>query len=224
MILNLKQHTCAVTSLNLFSDDSHVVSGSRDRNIYMCAHGGGLHDLCITTRMMLMIKDVATQSLVLHITHRWDLTNETRAVSLMQRMGGINAAALLSDHASLVTVGQEKSTTYWDLRESDPVKQIAMGVEQLCTAVFPGLSAEGQVDEKTVFATGGNDGVVRLWNHKQAAVIAEGRAHSGPVRDLKFAPDGRQLVSVGDDGAVLVWNIFADEHVQEDAPAVQSDA
>ena len=56
-----------------------------------------------------------------------------------------------------------------------------------------------------------DDGVVRLWSFVKAGVIAEGRGHSGAIRSLKFAPDGRQLVSVGDDGAVLVWNVFLDE-------------
>ena len=60
-------------------------------------------------------------------------------------------------------------------------------------------------------ATGGVDGVVRLWSFVKAGVIAEGRGHSGAIRSLKFAPDGRQLVSAGDDGAVLVWNVFLDE-------------
>ena len=34
MVVQLKQHSMAVTSLVLFQDDSHVISASRDRNIY----------------------------------------------------------------------------------------------------------------------------------------------------------------------------------------------
>lgn len=35
MFLHLKQHTTTITSLEIFSDDSHVLSASRDRNIYV---------------------------------------------------------------------------------------------------------------------------------------------------------------------------------------------
>lgn len=181
MIVNLKQHTSAVTSLCLFADDSHVVSGSRDRTIYL-----------------------------------WDLQTESRKASLTQRMGGISAVILLPDHVQLATVGQEKSLTFWDLREPEPLKSMPCGTEFLAIAQYsPPLpsNADPSADAcaSTIVATGGVDGVVRLWSFVKAGVIAEGRGHSGAIRSLKFAPDGRQLVSAGDDGAVLVWNVFLDE-------------
>ena len=38
-----------------------------------------------------------------------------------QRMGGFNAVALSSDETTVLTVGQEKHVTFWDLRENQPV-------------------------------------------------------------------------------------------------------
>lgn len=38
-----------------------------------------------------------------------------------QRMGGVNAVALSGDQTTVLTVGQEKRVTYWDLRERHPV-------------------------------------------------------------------------------------------------------
>ena len=38
-----------------------------------------------------------------------------------QRMGGINAVALSQDETTVLTMGQEKRMTYWDLREHHPV-------------------------------------------------------------------------------------------------------
>jgi WD40 repeat protein len=29
------------------------------------------------------------------------------------------------------------------------------------------------------------------------------------INDMKFSPDGKQLVSVGEDGAVIVWNVYS---------------
>ena len=31
---------------------------------------------------------------------------------------------------------------------------------------------------------------------------------AGGITDLKFSPDDKQLVSVGEDGIILVWNIY----------------
>eukprot|EP00325_Prymnesiales_sp_UTEX-LB-985_P010048 CAMPEP_0174709378 /NCGR_PEP_ID=MMETSP1094-20130205/11355_1 /TAXON_ID=156173 /ORGANISM="Chrysochromulina brevifilum, Strain UTEX LB 985" /LENGTH=653 /DNA_ID=CAMNT_0015908051 /DNA_START=37 /DNA_END=1998 /DNA_ORIENTATION=- len=181
MIVHLKQHTGAVTSLALFDDDSHLVSSSQDRTIYL-----------------------------------WDLQAESRKTSLVMRMGGINAICLLADHVQLVSVGQDKLISYWDLRERDPVHQLPIKdqqqpiAEQLCLATYTPPSTNGESGE-TVFATGGMDHVVRIWSFKSGALISEGAGHTAAVRGIKFSPDGKQLVSVGEDGAVLVWNIFLDD-------------
>ena len=52
---------------------------------------------------------------------------------------------------------------------------------------------------------------MRLWRYADAAVVAKGVGHSSTVRAVAFSPDGKQLVSVGDDSGVLVWNVFAEE-------------
>ena len=130
-------------------------------------------------------------------------------------MGGINGICLLPDHVQLVSVGQDKLISYWDLRERDAVFQLpprdrmAIG-EQFCIAAYTPPSARGD-SNATVFATGGADRLVRLWSYKDGQLIAEGRGHTATVRALQFSSDGKQLVSVGDDSAVLVWNIFLDE-------------
>jgi len=136
----------------------------------------------------------------------WNLQSESRSASLMQRMGGVNDIALMPDHVQLCTVGQEKSVTFWDLRETDPLKVVPSGTEFLCIA-----SHSSPETGETVFATADVDGHVLLWSFRHQGVLAKATGHSGPVRKLQFSPDGRQLVTVGDDGAVLVWNVFLDE-------------
>ena len=132
----------------------------------------------------------------------WDLRQEKRVSNHTQRMGGINAVALSKDQTQVMTVGQEKKITYWDLRETAPVQQVhkAHDGEAVCIAV----SNNGDF-----FATGGTDQAVMLWDYASGACLASGVGHSGCVHQLKFSPDDRQLVSVGNDGCVFVWNVYA---------------
>ncbi len=65
-------------------------------------------------------------------------------------------------------------------------------------------------DGARVFS-GGNDGKVRQW------ILNEGReeraiaAHTAPVTDLSFAPNGQYFASSSDDKTVKVWNIGSGE-------------
>ena len=39
-------------------------------------------------------------------------------------------------------------------------------------------------------------------------VVAEGWAHSAVVKSVEWSPDERQLVSIGIDACICVWNFF----------------
>ena len=99
---------------------------------------------------------------------------------------------------------------YWDIRETEPVHSLDAAAEQKIVALEP---------TGVLFATAGDDNVVRLWRFKDASLVETGVGHSTTVRSLTFSPDGKQLVSGGDDGSVLVWNIFIDEANPGMAPA-----
>ena len=133
---------------------------------------------------------------------KWDLTRGERVAALRQRMGGINGIVLQGDGTRLLSVGQDKKVGFWDLRESSVLERLDAGSEQRAIA----LSPDGRL-----FATGGADHAVHLWDFDNAMLLARGVGHSGTVRDLMFSPDGKQLVSVADDKNVLIWNVYPDE-------------
>lgn len=77
----------------------------------------------------------------------------------------------------------------------------AAGVHETCIAAAHGAAA--------FVATGDTEGSVRVWD-AAAGVLLAGPVpgHSAAVAALAFSPDDRQLVSVGRDGAVVIWNVF----------------
>jgi len=66
-----------------------------------------------------------------------------------------------------------------------------------------GLSAGGRF-----LAVGCEDLCVRIWDLQAMEVVAVCRGHSGEISSLAWAPDEKQLVSVGTDAAVCVWNFY----------------
>jgi len=121
-------------------------------------------------------------------------------------MGGINAFAIAPlDNNKYISVGQEKKITYWDLRKANP------------EAVLESSPYRGETDELNAiaisnsnkyFVTGGQAGVVRLYDFASGTFIVDCKAHSRAITSLAFSADDRQVISTGRDGLVAVWNIF----------------
>jgi WD40 repeat protein len=62
----------------------------------------------------------------------------------------------------------------------------------------------------TLFATGDDQGKVRVWDFASSAALREYSAHSRSVQSLCWLPDGR-LVSTGFDGAARLWDTDGSE-------------
>jgi serine/threonine protein kinase/multidrug efflux pump subunit AcrA (membrane-fusion protein) len=60
-------------------------------------------------------------------------------------------------------------------------------------------------------ATGGEDGVVRVWDVVTGKEKAALRGHTKAVRSVCYSPDGRRIASLADDGTVRIWGTAGGE-------------
>lgn len=121
-------------------------------------------------------------------------------------MGGINCFAISPlDNNKYLSVGQDRKITFWDIRKSQ-----AEGT--LDSSPNPSESEElFAIDFQStgkLFATGGQMGIVRIYEYQTGQFLTDCRAHSGAILSIKFSPDGKQIVSTGSDGLVAIWNVF----------------
>lgn len=61
--------------------------------------------------------------------------------------------------------------------------------------------------DRKILATGGDDGLIALWDTARWQKIGELRGHADAVKALEFSPDGSRLASGGNDRAVIVWDV-----------------
>jgi WD40 repeat protein len=203
-------HNNGVTAIAMSESEKFFVSGGEDGEIrlwdiktremvsHLKEHNSRVTGLALCSDHVHALSCSRDRSIFV-----WDLRQEKHVATNTQRMGGINAVALHPNNRNMVSVGQERKVTFWELNKADPVRLIspAHDGEAFCIAV----SNNGKV-----LASGGTDDVVKLWDVATGELLAEGVGHSGTVSGLKFSPDDRQLVSVGEDSNALVWNVYMD--------------
>lgn len=130
----------------------------------------------------------------------WDLRAEKRLTQHREKHGGINCLAVATNQTSVITAGQEKTLTYWDLRMADPVRSVDLDEEVYSVSLSP---------DDRYLVTAGTGQVVKVFDVNSSLEKSVGKGHSRSVAKLSFSPDGKQVVSVGLDHSIMVWNFYA---------------
>jgi WD40 repeat protein len=142
----------------------------------------------------------------------WDGVALAPLLTFTAHAAPIEAVTWASDGATLASSSTGGVVRVW--RASDGREVHGYSLVPTTALRAAAFAPSGQL-----LGVGGDDGIVRLWNgltcaHEVATASgtqcqdppASFHAHSGPVRALAWAPDGRMLLaSGGDDGVLALW-------------------
>jgi WD40 repeat protein len=131
---------------------------------------------------------------VLRFDHRGDLVVRSRT----QEQGPIADVALSANGRHVASVTRTGRLMLWDVTSGRSTSQRLKTEDRDVWA----LALDWR---HRAIAVGLGDGTIQLWRGSRAVLTDELTGHNGPVLDLAFTADGKELVSSGDDGTLLLW-------------------
>ena len=108
----------------------------------------------------------------------------------------------LDSEQEIITCDGNGRMLLWDCDYPDPVQMIQDPSRTTIQAVT--VSPSGRY-----VVSCGNDQLVKIFDLMEGGkLLTVGHGHSGYVMDIQWSPDEKQVVSVGDDCCVCVWNFY----------------
>ncbi|EKF39163.1 hypothetical protein MOQ_000614 [Trypanosoma cruzi marinkellei] len=207
-IKNMGGISSGVTAVCVDSTSEHIISGGADGLVRfwqvrsatcelvasMKEHKATVNAICISKNNLECVSASDDGSCIV-----WDLVRHVRR-DVIYSQTRFRAVEYFVDESQLLTTGTNKTITWWDTVDCGAIREI------------PG-SKTGEVNSLSIstdgrfFVTGGNDRIVKVWGYDEGVCVAVGLAHSCDIQKVRVSPDNKKIVSVGDEGAIMIWSV-----------------
>jgi serine/threonine-protein kinase len=185
-------------------------AGHAEAKAVIAEHPGAVEALAFAPDGQLLVSG-GTNGTV----HVWDLTGpQPREAAMVKgHTDAVKAAAFSPDGQLIATGGQDGSVSLWARGKTSSWSRVRHGLKEKARLCL-GLGAEvirtlAFAATEALLAVGSTDQGVHLWDLRNG----EPRQHSvltgiaGAPRFVLFPLDGRTLLSAGDGGRVVLWDV-----------------
>lgn len=108
----------------------------------------------------------------------------------------------------ILTSGSDRKVAYWEVFDGCLIRELEGSISESLNALD--ISPDG-----SMFLTGGNDQILKLWKYNEGYTTHVGLGHSGVISSVKFSPNGKYIVSTSGSGDIFIWNCPFDVSAKE---------
>ena len=141
----------------------------------------------------------------------WDALGQQQA-EFVANGGQVNSLSFSGDGQKLVTVGDDAQIQVWTI-SGQLIKQWSSSnndqarLKSVSCALIPNSQDASKPDPKDHCVTVGTNGIIRLWDLSTGQSLNQWRGSQVPLYNVNVHPDGQRLITLGEDGAVRLWNL-----------------
>ncbi|MCG5057105.1 MAG: serine/threonine protein kinase [Limnoraphis sp. WC205] len=240
-ILNLSQspqhlqgHSASVQAIAIGPKGYILASGSVDHSIRLwnlktgqllhrfLAHCDTVNTIAISPNGRKLVSGSQDRTIL-----AWNLKTHTMADRFFShsgspyshRCGGVYSVAYSPDGCIIASGSEDKTLKLWNQRNGELLYRLSEHLDQvLCvsftqfeSSLVPFNSYSEFHPQSSLFASGGADGLIKIWQFGQLKSLQTLDGHSGAVYTLAFSPDRQFLVSGSGDRTIKLWNFHTGE-------------
>lgn len=207
-------HTESVTALAVCSPEGYdrreyrLLSGGKDGRVRvwritasrqsmeasMKEHRGTVNSIQITKDHAACVSASADGSCIV-----WNLETYARAQAMFASTV-FRKIMYHPDESQMISCGSDRRVTYFDAYDGEAIRFLeeAADGEMLALDIEP---------TGTIFVSGGQDSILKVWHYDNGEPIAVGKGHSGDINAAKITPDCQSIITTGSEGAIMIWDM-----------------
>jgi WD40 repeat protein len=137
------------------------------------------------------------------IIHLWNLATGQELRTFTGHTGPIQALAFAPDGKTLASGTGDRTVRLWEVATGKERQVFYVAANaRMFQFTFVAISPDSKI-----IAAGSQDFSIHLWDAATGKELHRLTGATGPARSLFFSPDGKRLVSSGDDTTALVWDV-----------------